>query len=123
MDSTTEVKVKKVRVREAAYRHHVLSSFEDCLVLPCGGIREDNGDVSSNVCCNNFKCCDAFGTPSELKKEIHHFRDTLWSPPANECLRWGPNKRKELLRTFLDSCKFKPDQFKELFANSFFRFI
>jgi hypothetical protein len=105
MDTANEIKAKNVRVREAAYRHYALSSFEACLLRRCGKIKEDNGDLSSNLCCNGFQCCDAFGTPTELKKEIHQFRETLWTPPASECMKWGPAKRKLQLMKFLESCK------------------
>jgi hypothetical protein len=106
ISTENEIKARKVRVREAAYRNYALSTFEPCLMRACGKIKEDNGDVSSNLCCNGFQCCDVFGPPTELRREIYQFRDTLWTPPESERMTWGPTKRKLRLIKFLESCKY-----------------
>jgi hypothetical protein len=95
---------KNIRIKEVAYREIAISSFSSNLVVPCRRVREAI-ENSNNQCCNNFNCCDAFGSPTELKNEIRHFRETLWLPPI-QGKKWGPSKRKETMIRYLESCKY-----------------
>jgi hypothetical protein len=99
-----EAEQKIIRVQEASYRNYFTSTFETALVEPCKRVREANGFVVHNQCVNNFNCCNAFGSPGCLRTEILQFRKNMWSPPI-DIVKWGPDKRKLVMITYLKSCK------------------
>jgi hypothetical protein len=93
-----------VRVQEAAYRLHYTTIFEQNLLERCGKVRDATNNVEHNKCCNASYCCNAFGTPMDLKSEICQFRKNMWDPPV-EGMTWSPGKRKQAMIAYLDSCE------------------